>query len=60
LPVIRDLIVDMSQFFKQYHSIKPRGSCKRIASPPTRAIKQRMSGSTISKTLTAFTAATQS
>ena len=23
LPVIRDLIVDMSQFFKQYHSIKP-------------------------------------
>jgi succinate dehydrogenase / fumarate reductase, iron-sulfur subunit len=23
LPVIRDLVVDMSQFFKQYHSIKP-------------------------------------
>ena len=23
LPVIRDLIVDMSQFFKQYESIKP-------------------------------------
>ena len=23
LPVIRDLIVDMSQFFKQYHSIQP-------------------------------------
>src|SRR5258708_21039441 len=23
LPVIRDLIVAMSQFFKQYHSIKP-------------------------------------
>ena len=23
LPVIRDLYVDMSQFFKQYHSIKP-------------------------------------
>ena len=23
LPVIRDLIVDMSQFFQQYHSIKP-------------------------------------
>ena len=23
LPVMRDLIVDMSQFFKQYHSIKP-------------------------------------
>ncbi len=23
LPVLRDLIVDMSQFFKQYHSIKP-------------------------------------
>ena len=23
LPVIRDLIVDMTQFFKQYHSISP-------------------------------------
>jgi len=23
LPVIRDVIVDMTQFFKQYHSIKP-------------------------------------
>jgi succinate dehydrogenase / fumarate reductase iron-sulfur subunit len=23
LPMIRDLIVDMTQFFKQYHSIKP-------------------------------------
>ena len=23
MPVIRDLIVDMSQFFKQYHSVKP-------------------------------------
>ena len=23
LPVIRDLVVDMTQFFKQYHSIKP-------------------------------------
>ena len=23
LPVVRDLIVDMSQFFRQYHSIKP-------------------------------------
>ncbi|MDQ6626914.1 MAG: succinate dehydrogenase iron-sulfur subunit [Pseudomonadota bacterium] len=23
LPVVRDLIVDMTQFFKQYHSIKP-------------------------------------
>src|SRR3954470_6726577 len=23
LPVIRDLIVDMSQFFKQYHSVQP-------------------------------------
>ena len=22
-PVIRDLVVDMTQFFKQYHSIKP-------------------------------------
>lgn len=23
LPVVRDLIVDMTQFFKQYHSVKP-------------------------------------
>lgn len=23
LPVIRDLVVDMSQFFKQYHSVMP-------------------------------------
>src|SRR5256714_1463507 len=23
LPVIRDLVVDMSQFFKQYHSVQP-------------------------------------
>ena len=23
LPVIRDLVVDMSQFFKQYHSVRP-------------------------------------
>jgi succinate dehydrogenase/fumarate reductase-like Fe-S protein len=23
MPVVRDLIVDMTQFFKQYHSIKP-------------------------------------
>src|SRR3990172_9452022 len=23
IPVVRDLIVDMSQFFKQYHSVKP-------------------------------------
>ena len=23
LPMIRDLIVDMTQFFEQYHSIKP-------------------------------------
>ena len=23
LPVIRDLVVDMSQFFKQFHSVKP-------------------------------------
>ena len=23
MPVIRDLVVDMSQFFKQYHSVKP-------------------------------------
>jgi succinate dehydrogenase / fumarate reductase iron-sulfur subunit len=22
-PVIRDLVVDVTQFFKQYHSIKP-------------------------------------
>ena len=32
LPVIRDLIVDMTQFFKQYHSIKP--TCKAISTPP--------------------------
>jgi hypothetical protein len=29
LPVIRDLIVDMSQFFKQYHSISPISSTTR-------------------------------
>ena len=43
LPVIRDLIVDMSQFFKQYHSIKPYvindtppPSAKRLQSPEDR------------------------
>ena len=30
LPVIRDLIVDMTQFFKQYHSIKPYLSTTRF------------------------------
>ena len=33
LPVIRDLIVDMSQFFKQYHSIKPY--LRNDAAPPS-------------------------
>ena len=44
LPVIRDLIVDMSQFFKQYHSIKPYlinhdapPSTERLQSPEERA-----------------------
>ncbi len=43
LPVIRDLIVDMSQFFKQYHSIKPYlindeppPSVERLQSPEDR------------------------
>ena len=43
LPVIRDLIVDMSQFFKQYHSIKPylsttsrRRRSERLQSPEDR------------------------
>jgi succinate dehydrogenase / fumarate reductase iron-sulfur subunit len=31
LPVIRDLIVDMSQFFKQYHSIKPYLQSQEVA-----------------------------
>jgi succinate dehydrogenase / fumarate reductase iron-sulfur subunit len=34
LPVIRDLIVDMSQFFKQYHSIKPY--VRNESQPPER------------------------
>ena len=33
LPVIRDLIVDMTQFFKQYHSIKPYLQSDIYASP---------------------------
>jgi len=44
LPVIRDLIVDMSQFFKQYHSIKPYlinddppPETERLQSPAERA-----------------------
>jgi succinate dehydrogenase / fumarate reductase, iron-sulfur subunit len=44
LPVIRDLIVDMTQFFKQYHSIKPYlindepvGETERLQSPTDRA-----------------------
>jgi succinate dehydrogenase / fumarate reductase iron-sulfur subunit len=42
-PVIRDLIVDMTQFFKQYHSIKPwlindeqPPECERLQSPQER------------------------
>lgn len=44
LPIIRDLIVDMSQFFKQYHSIKPYlinhdppPETERLQSPSERA-----------------------
>ncbi|MBT7998558.1 MAG: succinate dehydrogenase iron-sulfur subunit, partial [Betaproteobacteria bacterium] len=44
LPVIRDLIVDMSQFFKQYHSVKPylvnddpAPDTERLQSPEDRA-----------------------
>src|SRR3982750_1405523 len=44
LPVIRDLIVDMTQFFKQYHSIKPYlinndppPETERLQSPEDRA-----------------------
>ncbi|MBI0410850.1 MAG: succinate dehydrogenase iron-sulfur subunit [Nitrosospira sp.] len=44
LPVIRDLIVDMTQFFKQYHSIKPYlinndppPETERLQSPAERA-----------------------
>ena len=44
LPVIRDLIVDMTQFFKQYHSIKPYlinddppPETERLQSPEERA-----------------------
>ena len=33
LPVVRDLIVDMTQFFKQYHSIKPYLQSDIYASP---------------------------
>ena len=43
LPVVRDLIVDMTQFFKQYHSIKPYvvnadapPERERLQSPPER------------------------
>jgi len=43
LPVVRDLIVDMSQFFKQYHSLKPYlvndeppPDKERLQSPPER------------------------
>ena len=31
LPVIRDLFVDMTGFFKQYHSIKPSWTCSKRA-----------------------------
>ena len=44
LPVIRDLVVDMTQFFKQYHSIKPYlvnndppPETERLQSPEDRA-----------------------
>jgi succinate dehydrogenase / fumarate reductase, iron-sulfur subunit len=44
LPIIRDLIVDMTQFFKQYHSIKPyvqnfepMPEKERLQSPEARA-----------------------
>ncbi len=44
LPVIRDLIVDMTQFFKQYHSVKPYlinndppPETERLQSPEDRA-----------------------
>lgn len=43
LPIIRDLVVDMTQFFKQYHSIKPYvinydlpPSTERLQSPEDR------------------------
>jgi len=45
LPVIRDLIVDMSQFFKQYRSVKPYlinndppPETERLQSPEERAV----------------------
>ena len=38
LPVIRDLIVDMTQFFKQYESIKPY--LKNTSIPPEKERKQ--------------------
>ena len=44
LPVIRDLVVDMSQFFKQYHSVspyvvneEPKPTKERLQSPEERA-----------------------
>lgn len=44
LPVIRDLVVDMTQFFKQYHSVKPYlinndppPETERLQSPEERA-----------------------
>ncbi len=45
LPIIRDLIVDMTQFFKQYHSIKPyvvnhdtAPTTERLQSPAEREV----------------------
>lgn len=45
LPVIRDLVVDMSQFYKQYHSIKPylinnepEPETERLQSPQDREV----------------------
>src|SRR5512137_2050690 len=44
LPIIRDLIVDMTQFFDQYHSVRPYVVCntappekERLQSPAERA-----------------------
>ncbi|HZY17873.1 MAG TPA: succinate dehydrogenase iron-sulfur subunit [Ramlibacter sp.] len=40
LPVVRDLIVDMTDFFKQYHSIKPWVQDERV--PPDRERLQNL------------------
>lgn len=53
LPVIRDLIVDMTQFFKQYHSIKPYLQNDSFASPRRNACSRPRSA----KSSTACTSA---